>query len=62
MEIILLLGALIVTWLVFTWLVKVLKTSVTTALAIAAVVLILQIVFGINPQELWEAIQNLFQR
>ncbi len=60
MELILLLGALIVAWLVFTWLVKIVKTSVKTALAIAVVVLVLQLVFGIDPRELWEAIQNLF--
>ncbi|NJL01943.1 MAG: hypothetical protein HC838_08380 [Spirulinaceae cyanobacterium RM2_2_10] len=60
MEIILLIGALIVTWLVFTWLVKVVKASVKTAVAIAAVVLILQLAFGISFQDLWATIQDLF--
>lgn len=61
MNIILFLAALLVAWLVFTWLVKVVKASVQTAVSVAIIVLILQLVFGIGPEQLWEQIVNLPQ-
>lgn len=60
-ELIILLASLLITWLVFSWLIKVVKASLSTALAIAAVVLVLQIVFGINNQQIWQQIINLPQ-
>lgn len=60
-QLILLIAAIIVTWLVFTWLVKVIKASITTAITIAIIVLVLQFVFGINSQELWQEITHLPQ-
>lgn len=57
-ELITLIAAIIVAWLVFTWLLKVVKASVTTALTIAIVVLILQFVFGIHTEEI---VKQLFQ-
>ncbi|MEA5471951.1 hypothetical protein VB714_23985 [Spirulina sp. 06S082] len=53
---IILIAAIIITWLVFTWLIKIVKVSLKTALTIAALVLILQLVFGIGPKDLWEQI------
>ncbi len=61
MQIALLIGALLITWLVFRGLIKIFKTSVGTALKIAAIVLILQVIFGIAPQEIWQTILNLPQ-
>ena len=61
LELIILIAAILVSWLVFTWLVKVLKASIGAAFSIAVVVLILQLVFGIGPQELWQQIINLPQ-
>lgn len=58
-ELIILIAAIIVAWLVFTGLIKIVKVSLKTALAIAAIVLILQIVFGIGPRDLWEQILQL---
>ena len=60
-ELIVLIAALIVTFLVFTWLIKVVKATVQTALTIALLVLILQIVFGIGPSQLWQKITELPQ-
>lgn len=60
-ELIVLIAALIVTFLVFTWLIKVVKATVQTALTIALLVLILQIVFGIGPSQLWQKIIELPQ-
>lgn len=54
-----LIAALIVSWLVFTALVKLVKTTVSTAISIAAIVLVLHLVFGIGPQELWQQIAQL---
>ncbi|NEO83913.1 MAG: hypothetical protein F6J87_06575 [Spirulina sp. SIO3F2] len=61
MEIVLLLAALLIAWGVFTWLVKVVKASVQTALGIAVVLVIIQVGFGIGPQQLWQQITNLPQ-
>lgn len=60
-ELIILVAAVIVSWLVFTALIKIVKTTIATALAIAAIVLILQIVFGVIPQDLWQQITQLPQ-
>ncbi len=58
-ELIVLIAALIVSWLVFAALINVVKTTVKTAIAIAAIVLVLQLVFGIAPQTLWQQMTQL---
>jgi predicted Na+-dependent transporter len=60
MNVIILIAALIIAWLVFNWLVKVIKTSFNTAIAIALLVLFLQLGLGIGPQELWEQFRHLY--
>jgi len=60
-ELIILIAALVVSWLVFTALIKIAKTTVTTAIAIAGIILILQLVFGIGYQDLWEQITQIPQ-
>ena len=60
-ELIVLIAALMVTFLVFTWLIKVVKATIQTALTIALLVLILQIVFGIGPSQVWQKITELPQ-
>lgn len=60
-QVILLVAALVVAWLVFTLLVNILKTTVKTAIIIAAIVLVLQIAFGIAPQQLIDQIRQLPQ-
>ena len=54
-------GALIVTFLVFTWLIKIVKATISTAISIAIIVLILQLLFGIGPEQLWQQIVELPQ-
>ncbi len=61
MNIILLIAAMIVALLVFSALIRILKVSVTTALTVAIILVILQLIFGINPGKLWEEIINLPQ-
>ncbi|MEA5536256.1 hypothetical protein [Crocosphaera sp. XPORK-15E] len=60
-NLILFIAALLVSWLVFRWLFTVIKSSATTALTVAAIILLLQFTFGISPQELWKEIINLPQ-
>jgi hypothetical protein len=60
-DLVLLIAAIVVSWLVFMALIKVVKTTVTTALAVAAIVLALQFLFGINPNQLWQQVTQLPQ-
>ncbi|HIK32094.1 MAG TPA: hypothetical protein IGS17_10295 [Oscillatoriales cyanobacterium M59_W2019_021] len=60
-QLILVIAALILSWLVFTWLIKIVKTTVSTAIAAAAIVLLLQLFFGIGPDALLDTILNLPQ-
>ncbi|NJL82455.1 MAG: hypothetical protein HC890_04885 [Chloroflexaceae bacterium] len=60
-ELIILIASLAVAWLVFTWLVKVIKASVSSALLIAGLVLVLQLIFGIGPGDLWQQVISLPQ-
>jgi hypothetical protein len=59
MDLIILTGALIITYLVFTGLIKIIKTSLTTAISIALLVLLLQLIFGIQPEQLWQQLKEL---
>lgn len=60
-ELITLIAALVVSWLVFTALLKIVKTTATTAMTIAAIILALQIIFGIDLQDLWQQLVQLPQ-
>lgn len=60
-ELILGLAALVVAWLIFTWLLKIVKTTLSTALFIALIVLGLLLV-GIGPQELLQQVLQLPQQ
>lgn len=59
MELILLIGALIVAWLLFTGLVNIVKTTAKTAFTITLVFIVLYFIWGVNPRELWEVVRNL---
>ncbi|MGJ5675382.1 MAG: hypothetical protein ACR9NN_17505 [Nostochopsis sp.] len=54
--------ALIVAWIIFTILIKVVKTTVKTAFTIAAIVVLLQVGYGIGPQEIWNYIVQIPQK
>lgn len=56
MEILLIVAALVISVLVFTWLIKVVKATITTAILIAVLVLALQLIFGIGPGEVWNQV------
>jgi predicted permease len=58
MELAIVLGAIIVSLLVFTLLWKILRATVKTAILVALTLLVLQLVFGIGPQVIWQQIQD----
>jgi len=60
-DLIIFIAAIIVSWLIFTLLVKVVKASISTAILVAVIVLILQLFFGIGPQDLWQQVTQLPQ-
>lgn len=62
MNVILLIAALVVTFLVFTWLIKVVKATIGTAIAIALLVLVLQLFFGIGPAQVWQQVSQFLQQ
>jgi hypothetical protein len=57
-ELITLIAAIVVAWLVFIWLIKVVKASIKTALIIVIVVLSLQFAFGIHSEEIWQQLKR----
>ncbi|MDX2231343.1 MAG: hypothetical protein NW220_17030 [Leptolyngbyaceae cyanobacterium bins.349] len=61
MNLILLIAAILVAFLVFTWLVKVVKATIGTAIAIAVLILVLQLLFGIGPMQVWQQVNQVFQ-
>jgi hypothetical protein len=61
MELILLVGAVVISILIFGFLIKVVRAAIGTAIMIALVVLLLQIVFGIGVNDLWRQISGIWQ-
>ena len=61
MDWILLIAALFIAFLIFTWLLKVVKATISTALTVAFVVLLVQLLFGVGPIDLWNQIVVLWQ-
>jgi len=53
--------ALLVSWLVFIFLIRVVKASIITAIGIAAILLFFQLAFGISPVDIWQYITQNFQ-
>lgn len=58
MEIAIVIVAIVVAFLVFTWLIKVVRATFRTAMLVALILLALQLIFGIGPQALWEHVQT----
>ncbi|MBD2409210.1 hypothetical protein FACHB389_15910 [Nostoc calcicola FACHB-389] len=54
-------ATLIVAWIVFIILWKLLKATVSSALTIAAILVLLNIGFGITPQDIWHHITQFAQ-
>lgn len=58
-EVIVIIAAIVISWLIFTAFVNIIKTSIKTAVTIAAIALILQIAFGIRSEQIIEQIISL---
>ncbi|MBN3908913.1 MULTISPECIES: hypothetical protein [unclassified Nostoc] len=54
-------ATLIVAWIVFIILWKLLKATVSSALTIAAILVLLNIGFGVTPQDIWNHITQFAQ-
>ncbi|MEO0373124.1 MAG: hypothetical protein AAF329_00575 [Cyanobacteria bacterium P01_A01_bin.17] len=61
-ELLIFIAAGAVSWLVFTWMLRVVKTTLKTAFLVAAIVMILQVTIGVGPDQLWQAIAELPQQ
>lgn len=61
MDWILLVAALIVIFLLLGFIVRAIKAAIGTAVMIAIVLLVLQLVFGFSPNELWQSLAHLWQ-
>ncbi|AFY59975.1 hypothetical protein [Synechococcus sp. PCC 6312] len=62
LELVITVGALLISWFVFTGLVRLLKVTVGTALKIALILFALQVFFGIGPEALGERILQLWEQ
>lgn len=60
-EIVLVIGAIAISLLVFTWLIKVVKATLKTAFLAALILLGLQI-FGIGPVAIWDTIRDFISQ
>ncbi|MEO0433054.1 MAG: hypothetical protein AAF151_15315 [Cyanobacteria bacterium J06656_5] len=58
MEIVVVIGAVFISILVFTWLLNVVKATLKTAFLAALILLGLQLFFGIGPAAIWETIRD----
>ena len=58
---VLLIAALVISFFIFTWLMRVVRATLSTAVTIALIALVLQLVFGIGPQELWRQFVDFWQ-
>jgi carbon starvation protein CstA len=61
MDWILLLAAFIVVFLLLGFVVRAVKAAIGTAVMIALVLIVLQVVFGFSPNQLWQEMVNLWQ-
>ncbi len=61
MNIVLIIAAILISLAIFGWLLKVARATFTTAITIAIVVLVLQLVFGIGPSQIWQQVSQILQ-
>lgn len=61
-DLLIFIAAIVVSWLIFTWLVTVIKATVKTAILIALLVLGLQLIFGIGMTDLWSPVQGFLSK
>ena len=55
-------AGIVISWLLFTALIRVLKIGITTALTVAVILLLIQILFGINYEQILQEMEQLLQK
>ncbi len=58
-QVITIIAGVIITWLLFSWFLKVIQTSIKTALTIGLILFCLQIFLGIKYQQVWQELSKL---
>lgn len=61
MELLIALAVILILFVIFSWVLRLVKTTIKTVLLVVFVVLALYFVFGIGPETLWEQLQNWLQ-
>ncbi len=61
MELVLLIAAIVIAFLVFTLRIKVVRATISTTITIALIVLVLQLFFGIGPGQVFSQVNQFFQ-
>lgn len=61
MDLVLLLAAIVVTVIVFIGLVKIARATITTAITIAVIILLVQLLFGVGADQIWQQVSQIFQ-
>lgn len=61
MEFLIVIAVLLIGFVIFSWLLKLVKTTVKTVLLVGFVVLSLYLVFGIGPEALWDQVREWTQ-
>lgn len=62
LELITIAAVIVIAWLLFTAIIKILKTSLTTGLTIVAILIFMQIFFDIKYQQVWQKFHELINR
>jgi predicted PurR-regulated permease PerM len=62
LEIIIPIAAAIILYLLFTWLLTVLKSTIKTVLVIVAILILLQVTFGVNSEQIIQGIMQIVER
>ncbi|MEL6495032.1 MAG: hypothetical protein AAFQ41_07890 [Cyanobacteria bacterium J06623_7] len=62
LEIIIPIAAIAIVLLLFTWLVKVLQSTIKTALVIVAILILLQIGFGVTSEQIIEQVLQIVEQ
>jgi type IV secretory pathway TrbL component len=60
-EILIVLAAILIVFVIFSWLFRLVKTTVKAILLVGFIIIALYVVFGIGPEALWDQIQAWLQ-
>ncbi len=61
-ELIAIAAGIVISWLLFTATIRILKIGITTALTVAVILLLIQILFGINYEQILQQLEQLLQK